>query len=78
MVINSNKRDFKANKLKIGTRGSPLALAQALEVKKEIILEVAFDDVIFSRLTGSGSCIYSVFEKKDHAVNAQKKFQQSF
>ena len=37
MVINSNKRDFKANKLKIGTRGSPLALAQALEVKKEII-----------------------------------------
>jgi len=37
-----------------------------------------FDDVIFSRLTGSGSCIYSVFEKKEHAINAQKKFQQSF
>ena len=37
-----------------------------------------FDDVIFSRLTGSGSCIYSVFEKKEHAVNAQRKFQQSF
>ena len=36
------------------------------------------DDVIFSRLTGSGSCIYSVFEKKEHAVNAQKKLQQSF
>ena len=36
-----------------------------------------FDDVIFSRLTGSGSCIYSVFEKKKHAINAQKKFQQS-
>ncbi len=37
-----------------------------------------FDDVIFSRLTGSGSCIYSVFEKKEHAENAQKKFQQNF
>ena len=37
-----------------------------------------FDNVIFSRLTGSGSCIYSVFEKKEHAVNAQNKFQQSF
>ena len=37
-----------------------------------------FDDVIFSRLTGSGSCIYSVFEKKEYAINAQKKFQQSF
>ena len=36
------------------------------------------DDVIFSRLTGSGSCIYSVFEKKEHAINAQKKFQQTF
>ena len=37
-----------------------------------------FDDVIFSRLTGSGSCIYSVFEKKEHAENAQIKFQQRF
>ncbi len=37
-----------------------------------------FEEVIFSRLTGSGSCIYSVFEKKEHAINAQKKFQQSF
>jgi len=37
-----------------------------------------FDDVIFSRLTGSGSCIYSVFEKKDYAVNVQKKFIQKF
>ena len=36
MDIKSNKRDFNANKLKIGTRGSPLALAQALEVKREI------------------------------------------
>ena len=37
-----------------------------------------FEDVVFSRLTGSGSCIYSVFEKKEHAVNAQKNFQQNF
>ena len=36
------------------------------------------EDVIFSRLTGSGSCLYSVFEKKEHAVNAQKNFQQNF
>ena len=44
MVIKSNKRDFKANKLKIGTRGSPLALAQALEVKKEIIKHHKLND----------------------------------
>ena len=44
MDIKSNKRDFKANKLKIGTRGSPLALAQALEVKKEIIKHHKLND----------------------------------
>ena len=36
------------------------------------------ENVIFSRLTGSGSCIYSVFEKKEYAENAQKNFRQSF
>ena len=33
---------------------------------------------IFSRLTGSGSCIFSVFEKKEHANSAQKKFIQNY
>jgi len=33
---------------------------------------------IFSRLTGSGSCIFSVFEKKEHANSAQKKFIQKY
>ncbi len=36
------------------------------------------EGVIFTRLTGSGSCIFSVFEKKEHAVDAQKKFAQNF
>ena len=36
------------------------------------------EGVIFSRLTGSGSCIFSVFEKKEHAKDAQKKFRQKF
>ena len=37
-----------------------------------------FSDVIFSRLTGSGSCIYSAFEKKDSAVKASKLFKERF
>ena len=37
-----------------------------------------FSDVIFSRLTGSGSCIYSAFEKKDSAENALELFQERF
>ena len=44
MDIKSNKRDFRANRLKIGTRGSPLALAQALEVKREITNHHNLDD----------------------------------
>ena len=43
MDIKSNKRDFRANKLKIGTRGSPLAIAQALS-KKEIIKHHKLND----------------------------------
>ena len=38
MVSELKKRDFAQEKLKIGTRGSPLALAQAYEVKRKIIL----------------------------------------
>ena len=37
-----------------------------------------FSDVIFSRLTGSGSCIYSAFEKKDSAEKASKLFKDRF
>ena len=37
-----------------------------------------FSDVIFSRLTGSGSCIYSAFEKKDSAEKALKHFKERF
>ena len=37
-----------------------------------------FSDVIFSRLTGSGSCIYSAFEKKDSAEKALKFFKERF
>jgi len=36
------------------------------------------EGVIFSRLTGSGSCIFSVFEKKEIAKNAQSKFSKDF
>ena len=37
-----------------------------------------FSDVIFSRLTGSGSCIYSAFEKKDSADKALVLFKDRF
>ncbi len=38
----------------------------------------SFSDVIFSRLTGSGSCIYSAFEKKESAETALLIFKERF
>ena len=37
-----------------------------------------FPDIIFSRLTGSGSCIYSAFETKDSAEKALLMFNERF
>ncbi len=36
------------------------------------------DGVIFSRMTGSGSCIFSVFDKKEHAENAKHLMSNKF
>ncbi len=36
------------------------------------------DEVMFSRLTGSGSCIFSVFQKKEEAEKAQVRFSRDF
>ena len=37
-----------------------------------------FSEVIFSRLTGSGSCIYSAFDKKESAEKALEIFKERF
>ena len=36
------------------------------------------EGVIFTRLTGSGSCLFSVFEKKEDADNAKVNFSKDF
>ena len=36
------------------------------------------EGVIFTRLTGSGSCLFSVFEKKEDAENAKINFSKNF
>ena len=36
------------------------------------------DNVIFTRMTGSGSCFYAVFEKKEHAILASKLFKLNY
>jgi len=44
----------------------------------EIVTLNNLEDVIFSRLTGSGSCIFSVFQNKTEAEKAQIQFNKDF
>ena len=49
----SNKRDFLREPMKIGTRGSPLALAQAEETRSRLMMahglpEIAFELIVIS------------------------------
>mgnify|MGYP006111788759 CR=1 FL=1 len=36
------------------------------------------DNIIFTRMTGTGSCLYAVFKKKKYALDAQIKFKKEF
>ncbi len=38
----------------------------------------SLEGVIFTRLTGSGSCVFSVFEKKEDAEKAKNNFSKDF
>ena len=38
----------------------------------------SIENVIFTRMTGSGSCCYSVFEKKEYAIKAREIFKSQY
>ena len=51
-------------------------------INKEITQILNFfkdlDNIIFSRMTGTGSCCYAAFDKKSYAENAQKIFVKKY
>ena len=54
-------------------------IAKENEEYREIIVYLEnLDKVIFSRMTGSGSCCYAVFDKKEHALKAMTFFKSKF
>tara|TARA_B100000965_G_C19487120_1_gene711308 strand:- start:166 stop:1011 length:846 start_codon:yes stop_codon:yes gene_type:complete len=55
-----------------------LADTKYTEISSLLKFMKSFPEVIFSRLTGSGSCIYSAFEKKDSAEKALLIFKERF
>ena len=52
------------------------------QTSNEIIQILSFlrglKKVIFSNLTGSGSCCYAAFENKNHAIKAKSEFNKNF
>ena len=48
------------------------------EIREIIEFLESLDEVIFSRMTGTGSCCYAVFEKKEFALKANVIFKSNF
>ena len=81
--INSKDEDhssngFEINEDDVGNDFEKIVLASNKEAKKIMIFLNELDKSIFVRMTGSGSCFYAVFDKKQNAINANKKFKLKF
>ena len=55
-----------------------IADSKYLEISSLLKFMRSLPDIIFSRLTGSGSCIYSAFENKDSAERASLIFKERY
>ena len=55
-----------------------IADSKYLEISSLLKFMRSLPDIIFSRLTGSGSCIYSAFENKDSAKRASLIFKERY
>tara|TARA_B110000444_G_scaffold87706_1_gene82897 strand:+ start:247 stop:1071 length:825 start_codon:yes stop_codon:yes gene_type:complete len=61
-----------------GNDFEPIAEYKYKEISSLLKFMRSFPELIFSRLTGSGSCIYSTFESKSNAEQALSIFKKSF
>lgn len=71
-------KDFKINEEDSGNEFEKIIFEEKPESLKIKDFLDNLDKVIFSRMTGTGSCFYAVFEKTDYAYNAQKIFNSKF
>ena len=62
----------------IGNDFESIADNKYKEISNLLKFMKSFPEIIFSRLTGSGSCIYSAFESKNSADQASSIFKKSF
>ena len=70
--------DFKINDEDFGNDFEKIVLEQNKKFSQIMEFLDNLDFCIFSRMTGTGSCCYAVFEKKEQAVSANKIFKINF
>ena len=83
--VNINELKFDVNfdtdeisEFDVGNDFEVIADRKYPEIARLLKFMRGFSEVIFSRLTGSGSCIYSAFDKKDSAEKALDIFKERF
>ena len=84
-LIKSNDLDYniandyeEINEFDIGNDFEKIITRTNEEITQILNFFKDLEYVIFSRMTGTGSCCYAAFDKKKDAENAQKKFVKKF
>lgn len=70
--------EFKIDDEDSGNDFEKFVLGENKEIKNIVNFLENLEDVVFSRMTGSGSCWYAVFENKDQAIKANNVFKSNF
>ena len=81
-VSSNNKEitfeDFQINEEDSGNDFEKIVMKENKEFKEIIDFLACLESCIFSRMTGTGSCCYAVFEKKNDAIMANEVFKSNF
>ena len=73
-----DSEEFKINDEDTGNDFEEFVLEENKEIRNLLNFLEDLDDVVFSRMTGSGSCWYAVFENKEQAIKANEVFKYNF
>ena len=70
--------DIKINQEDVGNDFEKIVLKDNLDFQNIFGFMENLDSVVFVRMTGTGSCCYAAFEKKDYALKANSIFKLNF
>ena len=66
------------NEYDVGNDFEEIAIRNNKEIMNILTFLRDLSGAVFSRMTGSGSCCFAVFENLESAIKAQKRFKSSF